>query len=80
MTVYLALVLATSLFRGKRVMFAYPRTSRSSMAHIKALIETGEFKVVVDRHYPLEQIVDAYRYVDTGTKIGSVVITVVPPK
>ena len=50
------------------------------MAHIKALIESGEFKAVVDRQYPLEQIVDAYQYVDTGTKISAVVITIVPPR
>ena len=41
------------------------------------LVESGQFTPVVDRCYPLEEIVDAYRYVETQQKIGNVVITVV---
>ncbi|MFC9914626.1 zinc-binding dehydrogenase [Streptomyces sp. NPDC127197] len=49
------------------------------MRHFRDLIEAGKFRPVIDRRYPLGQIVDAYRYVETGQKIDHVVITVVPP-
>jgi len=73
------LALVTPLGRGRRVQFPIPRSDRGVMAHIKELIESGAFTPLVDRRYPLDQIVEAYRYVETGRKIGSVVISVRPP-
>lgn len=76
----LLLPLVTPLFRGRKVKFPFPKQDQETARYFRDLIEAGEFRPVIDRRYPLEQIVDAYRYVETGQKIGNVVITVVPPK
>ena len=72
------LALVTPLFGGKKVMFPIPKHDQDMARYFKEQIESGVFQPVIDRTYPLDQIVDAYRYVETGQKIGNVVISVVP--
>ena len=70
------LALFTPIFRKKKVIFPMPKDCRGSVLLIKKLIEKGKYKAVIDKKYPLEQIVEAYKYVETGQKTGNVVITV----
>jgi NADPH:quinone reductase-like Zn-dependent oxidoreductase len=71
-----ALMLLTRLVGRKRVVIPIPRPSQGDTVFLKDLMEQGEFTPVVDRSYPLEAIVEAYRYVETGQKTGNVVIRV----
>ena len=76
------LALIAPLHGGKKVLFPIPGHNQAMVRYIRELIESGQFKPVIDRTYPLDQIVEAYRYVETGQKTGNVVISLerdVPP-
>ena len=53
-----------------------PTDCIGSVLLVKELIEKARFKAVIDKKYPLEEIVEAYKYVEKGQKTGNVVITI----
>ena len=70
------LAISTPLFGGKKVLFPIPTINQSDVLLLKELVKTGKYQPLIDRKYTLEQIVDAYKYVETGQKTGNVIITI----
>lgn len=63
------------LIGNKKTIFPNPSDLEGSMLTVKKLIEQEKFKAVIDRKYSFKNIIEAYRYVEKGQKIGNVVIT-----
>ncbi|MGV1036355.1 MAG: NAD(P)-dependent alcohol dehydrogenase [Candidatus Nanopelagicales bacterium] len=71
------LSLVTPLFGRKEAMLPLPpKFTQALMATFQELTASGEFMPVIDRSYSLDQIVEAYEYVEEGNKVGNVLITV----
>jgi NADPH:quinone reductase-like Zn-dependent oxidoreductase len=70
------LALLTRWIGSKRVRLGITKYSKEDVLLLKELIEAGKYRAVIDRTYPLEDVVHATRYVETGQKTGNVVLTV----
>jgi NADPH:quinone reductase-like Zn-dependent oxidoreductase len=71
------LALWTSRFGDFRVVFPIPpRYTKQDVVFLRQLIEEGKYRAVIDRRYPLADVIDATRYVETKQKTGNVVLTV----
>jgi NADPH:quinone reductase-like Zn-dependent oxidoreductase len=60
----------------KQLKLAIARYRKADVVLLKELVEAGEYRPVIDRSYPLEEVVEATKYVETGQKTGNVVLTV----
>jgi len=69
--------LTSRIFGGKKLLFPLPSITKTDVIFLKELVQKGEYKPVIDRRYNLNQIVEAYKYVETGQKTGNVVLKIV---
>src|SRR6202162_3429911 len=75
--VNILLALMPSRKGAKRVVFQLPpRQPKKDVLFLKELVEAGKYRPVIDRRYPLEDVIEATRYVETRQKTGNVVLTV----
>jgi NADPH:quinone reductase-like Zn-dependent oxidoreductase len=69
--------LTTKILGGKKLLFPIPSITKTDVIFLKELVQNGEYKPVIDRRYNLNQIVEAYKYIETGQKTGNVVLKIV---
>jgi len=72
------LALLTKWIGDKRAKIGIARYRKEDVLLLKELIEAGTYRAVIDRRYPLADVVEATRYVETEQKTGNVVLTVTP--
>jgi NADPH:quinone reductase-like Zn-dependent oxidoreductase len=70
------LALLTRWIGDKKVTLPIPKYTKKDVLLLKELVEAGKYQAVIDRCYPLEHVVEATTYVETGQKTGNVVLTV----
>lgn len=61
---------------NRRLVMTVPRLNKDDVLFLRGLLESGEYQAVIDRSYPLDEAVEATRYVESGQKTGNVVLTV----
>ena len=71
----IVMAIATRWLGNRQLRFAAGRRSKADVQFMKGLIESGAYRPVIDRTYPLEQVAEAHRYVETWHKTGNVVLT-----
>jgi NADPH:quinone reductase-like Zn-dependent oxidoreductase len=67
--------IATRWFGSRKLRFGAGRRSRADVLFMKELIDTGAFRLVIDRTYRLDEVVAAHHYVESWHKVGNVVLT-----
>jgi NADPH:quinone reductase-like Zn-dependent oxidoreductase len=70
------LTLVTARAGRRRVVFPIPRYTKANVEFVREAIEAGRYRAVIDRRYPLADVVEAVRYVETEQKTGNVVLAV----
>jgi NADPH:quinone reductase-like Zn-dependent oxidoreductase len=73
------LALLTKWIGDKRLKIGIARYKKEDVLLLNELIDAGKYRAVIDRRYPLEDVQEATRYVETEQKTGNVVLTVVTP-
>ena len=72
------LTVLTGKLGTRRTMLPIPSYRKSHVQELRGLWEEGRYRSVIDRHFPLTEIVEATRFVQSGRKVGNVVIDVAP--
>jgi len=72
----LLLALTTPIGGGKKLIFPIPKNLATDMAFLAERVGDGSFKPLIDRVYPIDQFLEAYRYVESGQKKGNVILKI----
>jgi len=70
------LALVTRFLGSRRAKLGIGRYRNADLVLVKELVESGKYRPVIDRSYPLDEVVEAARYVEAGQKTGNVVLRI----